>query len=149
MLFKRVPGAGADRSVHARKLAAAGEHQRDGVLGDRGVAVARDGVNLDTECVERRNIHIARGAGAQEHDVPQSAAPGRTRSAGRNGRRGDVIAREQARQIGACERLAVQRDRRVVGRRTRAKTGASSLLQSMKMDFMAPPPPSNRGHSTV
>ena len=47
--FERVPDAAAHRAVHARKLAAAGKHQRHGVLGDRGVAIALDGVHRDAE----------------------------------------------------------------------------------------------------
>ena len=30
-----------------RDVAAGGEHQRDGVLGDRGIAIALDGVDAD------------------------------------------------------------------------------------------------------
>ena len=45
--FERLPGAGADVAVHAREVAAGGHHQRDGLLGHRGVAVALDGVDLD------------------------------------------------------------------------------------------------------
>ena len=37
--FVRHPGAGAHFAIHAGDIAAGGEHQRDGVLGDRGVAV--------------------------------------------------------------------------------------------------------------
>ena len=43
--FERRPGPAAHRAVHARNVAGAGEHQRDGVLGDRDIAVALDGMD--------------------------------------------------------------------------------------------------------
>ena len=43
--LQRLPHARAHRAVHAGEVAAAGEHQRNGVLGDRGVAIALDGMH--------------------------------------------------------------------------------------------------------
>ncbi len=114
--FERLPGAGAHRAVHAREVAAAGEHQRDGVLGDRGVAVALDGVHLTPSAVQRRHVHVARGAGAEEHDVLEALAL-RDQFGRHVGMvvEADVVAGEQARQVVGSERLGVDRDRRVVG----------------------------------
>jgi hypothetical protein len=67
--LQRLPDAAADRAVHARKLATAGKHQRDGMLGDRGIAVALDGVHFDAKPIERGDIHVTRRAGAEENDV--------------------------------------------------------------------------------
>ena len=68
--FERLPGAGADVAVHAREIAAGRHHQRDGLLGDGGVAVALDGVDLDPESASSvGDVHVARRTGAEEHDV--------------------------------------------------------------------------------
>ena len=81
MPSQRLPGAGAYLAIHAREVAAAGKHQRDGVLGHRGVAVALDGVNRDAEVFELGDVHVARGAGAEKHDVLEGPHC-RTRSVG-------------------------------------------------------------------
>ena len=100
--FERLPGAEAHRPVHAGDVAGAGEHQRHGVLGHRGIAVALDGVHRDAEPPERRDVHVARRAGAEKHDVPQRATAGDLL-----GRQigmiveADVATLQEARQVGA------------------------------------------------
>ena len=114
--FERLPGAGAHRAVHARKAAAAGEHQRDRVLGDRGVAVALDGVHLDAQRVQRRHVHVARGAGAEEHDVLEALAL--RHEFGRHVGMvvdADIVSRQQLRQLATREWLGMDHDRRIVG----------------------------------
>ena len=68
------PGAAADAAVHPRQIAAGREHQRDRVLGHRGIAVALDGVDRDADVLELGDVHVARGAGAEEHDVLEMRA---------------------------------------------------------------------------
>src|SRR5262249_17803024 len=72
--LQRFPFAAPYRPVHARDLATAGEYQRHRVFRDGGIAITLDGVHLDAEPVERRNVHVARCARAQEHDVLELAA---------------------------------------------------------------------------
>ncbi len=114
--FQRLPGAGAHRAVHARKAAAAGEHQRDGMLGDGGVAVALDGVYLDGERVERRHVHVARCAGAEEYDVPEALAL--RDDFGRHVGMivdADIVSGQELRQLAGLERPGIDHDRGVVG----------------------------------
>ena len=114
--FERAPGAGAHRAVHAREPARAGEHQRDGVLGHRPVAVALDGVHGDAALLQRRHVHVARRPGAEEHDVLERAAL--RDHVGRHVGMvvdADLVAVDQARQLGGRHRLGIDHDRRVVG----------------------------------
>ena len=74
---ERVPRAGAQRAVHPRCLAATVEHQRERVLGDRDVAIALDGAHLDAEPLRRRDVDVARRAGAHEDDHLERAAGGK------------------------------------------------------------------------
>ena len=74
---ERAPRAGAQRAVHPRGLAAAVEHQRQRVLGDRDVAIALDGAHLDAEPLRRRHVDVARRAGAHEDDHLEGAAGGK------------------------------------------------------------------------
>jgi len=114
--FERIPHAPSHRPIHARQIAAAGEYQRHRVLGDRSVAVALDGVHFDAEPVQRRDVHVARCAGAQKDDVLEPAALGH-----HLGRHigvvveANIVAGEQPRQVGGSKWIAVDRDRRVVG----------------------------------
>ena len=104
--FARRPGAGADLTIHARDVAARGQHQRDGVLGDRGVAVALDGVDANAARLELGDVHVARRAGAEKDDVLERVA-----LRDQFGRHvgvvvdADVVAVQQPRQLGALERL--------------------------------------------
>ena len=114
--FGRLPGPGAHLAIHPRDIARAGEHQRDRVLGDGGVAIALDRVHRDAEIAQRRNVHVARRAGAEEHDMLELPAQG-----DRLGRQigmvveADRAAGEQSRQVGARKGRRIDRDRRVVG----------------------------------
>ncbi len=104
------------RRSHDRDVAGAGEHQRDGVLGDSGVAIAAEGVHGDAEFGERGDIHVARGPGAAEHDVLERAAL--LHHLGRHVGMvvdADAVAIEQARQVGRAERRVVDVDLRIVG----------------------------------
>ena len=121
--FERLPHARAHCAVHAREPAAAGEDQRHGVLGDRNVAIALDGVHGDAEAGQRRNVHVARGAGAEKNDVLELAAFGH--DLGRHVGmvvEADVVAGQEPRQIGGLECIGVDRDRRVVGVFARGQT---------------------------
>ncbi len=73
--FQRFPDAAANSAVHARDVPATGQHQRDRVLGDRGIAIARNSVHFNAEPFEGSNVHVARCAGAEKHDVLEAAAP--------------------------------------------------------------------------
>ena len=148
--FVRRPGAAAHLAVHARDVARRGEHQRDRVLGDRGVAIALDGVHGDAALFQLGDVHVARRAGAEEHDVLElRALRDQRRSACRSGRRARSRSR-RARAAGRRARTAsVDVDRRIVGADDLAHTGASWSLQSMKMVFMAAPPPKHMRPSTV
>ena len=70
----RRPGAGAHLAVHAGDVARGRHHQRDRVLGHRGVAIALDDVHLDAARLQLVDIHVARGARAEEHDVLELGA---------------------------------------------------------------------------
>jgi hypothetical protein len=75
------------------------------VLGDRNVAIALDGVHGDAESGQRRNVHVARGAGAEENDVLEPAAFGH--DLGRHVGmvvEADVVTGQEPRQIGGAER---------------------------------------------
>ena len=48
----RIHSPVADAAIHQRDAARGGPHQRDRVLGDRGVAIALDGVDLHPERFE-------------------------------------------------------------------------------------------------
>ena len=106
--FARQPGARAHLAIHAGDVAAGGEHQRDGVLGDRDVAIALDGVDADAARLELGDIHVARSPGAEKDDVLERSA-----AAHEFGRQigmivdADVIALQQPRQLGCSnfERL--------------------------------------------
>ena len=134
----RRPDAGAHLAVHARDVARGGHHQRDRVLGHRGVAVALDDVHLDAARFQFADIHVARGSGAEEHDVLELLALRH-----QFGRHvgvvvdGDVVAGEHARQFFARKRSS--RLTSIFGssaRITRSHTGANWSLQSRKMVFM-------------
>ena len=58
--FVRRPDAGAHLAVHARDVAAGRDHQRDRMLGHRGVAIALDDVHLDAAVLQFADIHVAR-----------------------------------------------------------------------------------------
>src|SRR5262245_31875575 len=114
--FERAPMAGAHAAVHAHEPARAGKHQRNGVLGHRNVAVALDGVHGHAQSIERRHVHVARGAGAEEHDVAQCRAL--RHQLGRHIGMvvdADVIAGEHTRQLGALERRRIHHDWGIVG----------------------------------
>ena len=114
--FARNPAAGADFAVHARHVAAGGHHQRDRVLGDSGVAVALDGVDANAARGELVDIHVARRAGAEKHDMLERGA-----ARGQRGRQvavivdADRVTAEQSRQLVGGERRAMDIDRRIVG----------------------------------
>lgn len=101
----RLPRAGAHLAIHPRNLARTGEQQRDRVLRHRRVAVALDRVHRDPELAQSGDVHIARRAGAQEHDMFEIAAL----------RDRDRVAGKQARQVGARKRRLVHGDGRVIG----------------------------------
>ena len=105
-------------------------HQRDGVLGDRRVAVALDGVNLDATRLERADIHVARSARAEKHDVLERRA--KRHLLGRHEGvivESDLITRHDLGQRGAVERLVVHRDRRVVRRAVDARVDRLKLMR--------------------
>ncbi len=86
------------------------------MLGDRGVAVTLDDMDLD---VARRHVgeaHIARRPGAEKNDVLERGAPvdQRRRHIGMIVD-ADVVAGQHARQLVRRERLAVDVDRRIAG----------------------------------
>ena len=66
--------------------------------------------------VERRHVHVARRAGAEEHDVLERAAL-RDHVGRHVGMvvEADLVAVDQARQGGGVDRLGIDHDRRVVG----------------------------------
>ncbi len=70
----RPPAAAAHDAVHGRDVAGRGEDQAHRMLGDRGVAVAADGRDLDAEPFRRREVDEARGPRAEEDDVLQPGA---------------------------------------------------------------------------
>ena len=74
--FHAQPLSAADGAVHAGQAARGPPHQRDGVLGHGGVAIALDDVHGDAVGGEFLGVHVAARAGAQEDDVLQVAAPG-------------------------------------------------------------------------
>ncbi len=85
-------------------LAAAGEHERDRVLGDGGVAITLDGMHLDAVPVQRRYVHVARRAGPEEHDMLEPLAL--DDDLGRHVGMvvdADIVARQQSRQLARLE----------------------------------------------
>ncbi len=102
----RRPGAGAHLAVHAGDVARGGNHQRDRMLGHRGVAVTLDDVHLDAAAFELADIHVARGPGAEEYDVLEFRAL--RHQLGRHVGMvvdGDVVALDDARQVPRARRL--------------------------------------------
>ena len=87
------------------------------MLGDRGVAIALDGMDGDAEGGEFLGVHVAPRAGAEKNDMAERGASGERR--GR--KRGMIIEHEiipgqQSRQIvGRDAGGAVDGDRRVAG----------------------------------
>ena len=111
----RRPDAGAHLAVHARDVARGGKHQRDRVLGHRDVAIALDGVHGDAARLELVDIHVARRAGAEEHDVLERLAL--RHQLGRHVGmvvEHDLVGADHARQIIARERRQIDVDFRVV-----------------------------------
>src|SRR5689334_13876145 len=110
------PYAGAHLTIHPREITRAGPQQRDGVLGDRGIAIAFDDVYLDAARIELAYIHVARRARSEKDDVPEFGAL-------RHQRRWHVgvivdryhVAAYDARQVVACKSLAIDVDRRIIG----------------------------------
>jgi len=113
--FEWLPVAGADVAVHAREIPAGRHHQRDGLLGHGGVAIALDGMDLHAQRFDLGHIHVARRAGAEEHDVLEVLA-----LRDQIGRHvavivdGDVMAADDARQLVLLERHIVDLHRRIV-----------------------------------
>ena len=72
-------------------------------------------MHLDAELVELGDVHVARGAGSEKHDVLEAAAL-RDQLGRHVGMvvETDVVAVEQARQVFAVERLGIDDDRRIV-----------------------------------
>jgi hypothetical protein len=92
-----------------------GHHQSDGLLGDGGVAIALDGMDLDAERFDFRHVHVARRTGAEKHNVFE--VPALPDQVGRHVRMivdADVVIGDDARQLVLLERRGVDRDRRIV-----------------------------------
>ncbi len=86
------------------------------MLGDGRVAIALDDMHGDAKLVELGDVHVARRPGAEKDDVAEIGT-----SPHRLGRQigvvveADLIASEQARDIGAVIGLMIDVDLRIVG----------------------------------
>jgi len=119
------------------QIAAGRHHQRDGLLGDGGVAIALDGVNLDAERFDLRHVHVARGAGAEEHDVLEALAL--PHQIGRHVGMivdGDFVVTDDARNSLFSNGVLLMMIAGSSGRMTRFQTAPSCGLQSIKMLFI-------------
>src|SRR5665213_279223 len=85
------------------------------MLGDRGVAVTLDDVNLDAAAFQLADIHVARWSGAEKDDVLEFGAlrHQRRRHVGVIVDR-DLVALDDARQLFARKGCHVDVDRRIV-----------------------------------
>ena len=86
------------------------------MFGDSGIAVIPDGVDLDATRGELGEVHVARGPGAEKHDVLKRVA-----AIDQVGRQigmvvdADVVAPEHPRQVFRWIGLPIDVDRRIVG----------------------------------